>query len=320
MSDWDEGLRLEVVDKVEVSMQLVSASKAFFLEKVERRATTTDLLDLLVEHLQSERPSPLLLDPNGDNSVAIETVARNFSVRLAGIEAIWQLIHDSRLMPSGTNANLHATIDWKTPNMGAGWTFNEFEVPYPTAVVRSLAESAQELLCNHDLYMANLGIAGIAVVIREALRDAVICFAKELYTPCAAMLGAASEGVWLELGRALVKSAEGTDKKKAEKLDGRISSPATGIVPKMKSICDFYSDKTLCQQIWVGAGVTPKALSSILLWSDEVRDSRNSIHYGVHPATPNSREKLAALLLGAVPHFRTLYKAIEAAKESVSTS
>jgi hypothetical protein len=49
------------------------------------------------------------------------------------------------------------------------------------------------------------------------------------------------------------------------------------------------------------------------VWSDAVRDSRNTIHFGVAPTTPNTYEKVAALLLGAVPNVRVLYQVKNAA-------
>ena len=57
-----------------------------------------------------------------------------------------------------------------------------------------------------------------------------------------------------------------------------------------------------------------------MIWGDAVRESRNSIHYGVNPAMSNTYEKVAALLIGAVPHLKLVYRlraAAEAARERV---
>lgn len=54
-------------------------------------------------------------------------------------------------------------------------------------------------------------------------------------------------------------------------------------------------------------------LKTVATWSDSVRDSRNTIHFGVASAIPNSYEKLTALLIGAVPMVRTLYQVKSAA-------
>ena len=49
-------------------------------------------------------------------------------------------------------------------------------------------------------------------------------------------------------------------------------------------------------------------LRNAVIWADAVRESRNSVHYGVKPEMPNTYEKLAALLIGSVPHLRLIYR------------
>ena len=51
------------------------------------------------------------------------------------------------------------------------------------------------------------------------------------------------------------------------------------------------------------------------IWADQVRDSRNVLHYQSQPAMANTYEKVAALLIGAVPYMRTIYTVLEAAKQ-----
>jgi hypothetical protein len=62
----------------------------------------------------------------------------------------------------------------------------------------------------------------------------------------------------------------------------------------------------LLKQIQVDSGVGLQDLRNAVLWADAVRESRNSVHYGVNPCLPNTYEKVAALLIGAVPHLRLL--------------
>ncbi|HUU08301.1 MAG TPA: hypothetical protein VMW61_02130, partial [Dehalococcoidales bacterium] len=63
------------------------------------------------------------------------------------------------------------------------------------------------------------------------------------------------------------------------------------------------------------SGFNQRYLKEVLNWSNVVRDSRNAVHYGADPATQNTYEKVAALLLGAVPNLRTLYTIRQAAEE-----
>lgn len=63
------------------------------------------------------------------------------------------------------------------------------------------------------------------------------------------------------------------------------------------------------------SGVRLQELKSVAVWSDAVRDSRNTIHFGVEPAVPNTYEKLAALLIAAVPNVGTLYKIKDSAEK-----
>ena len=55
-------------------------------------------------------------------------------------------------------------------------------------------------------------------------------------------------------------------------------------------------------------------LNNVIVWADAVRESRNSVHYGAEPSMPNTYEKIAALLIGCVPHLRLLYRIRSAAK------
>jgi len=143
--------------------------------------------------------------------------------------------------------------------------------------------------------------------IEQALREAVICFSAGLYTPCAAMLGSASEGVWEEVGYSLAQAVRSADDSKATKLEATLSNFFSSVAKKMRAVYSFYADRNLMEEIWVRSQVKPKLLEHILVWSDAVRDSRNTLHPAVTPRTPNTREKLSSLLLGAVPFFTRLF-------------
>jgi hypothetical protein len=311
MVDWTEQLREQIVKDVEVTNQLVAAAQAFFVESIVGRQKSADLLARLAKHHNAEWPEKVALHSKGDNADVVARVARAISIRVAGAEAICRLIHRDQLLASGSFENLEARVSWKTDaGYAAGWGFPEYEIPYPSTVMKALSPGASEALCNHDLYLQAVGVPGLSKGVENCLRDAVQCYAEDLYTPCAAMLGSASEGAWLEFGHALAKYLSLAETPAGDALRAMLQDPHTSIAKKVAVTLQQYGDKGKCVTLWGKSGVTPRDLAPAAIWSDVVRDSRNAVHYGVDPTTTNTREKLGVLLLGAVPFFRTLYAVV----------
>ena len=308
MAGWVEDLRERVVADVEVTNQLVAAAQAFFVQTVAGRAKTADLLAQLLKHHSLDWPAKVTLDSRSDNAGVVARLVGALTMQVAGVEAIWRLVHRDQLIAAGTLQNLRTNVGWEAESHGSGWVFQQYEIPYPTEVIRAPSQSACEVLCNHDLYIREVGIPGLSEEVERSLREAVQCFASELYTACAAMLGSASEGAWMEFGYSLAGYLSLSDGGAlGDALRKRLEDPYASTAKKVSTILEHYGDGTHCGRLWEKSNVTRKGLQHILIWSDVVRDSRNSIHYGVDPRTPNTREKLAALLLGAIPFFRTLY-------------
>lgn len=82
----------------------------------------------------------------------------------------------------------------------------------------------------------------------------------------------------------------------------------------MDTIVDLYHKQDIFGEVAKRSGISHRYLGQVLNWSNIVRDSRNAVHYGADPATQNTYEKVAALLIGAVPNIRTLYTIREAAE------
>ena len=57
----------------------------------------------------------------------------------------------------------------------------------------------------------------------------------------------------------------------------------------------------------VTLGVSLPALRQVAIWADQVRESRNILHYQIEPVLPNTYEKVATLLLGAAPYLKVIY-------------
>ena len=60
------------------------------------------------------------------------------------------------------------------------------------------------ILSDPDLYLEGLRPYGSQPDIAEAVQEAVRCFRAERYMAAVVMLGKASEGLWIECGKALI--------------------------------------------------------------------------------------------------------------------
>jgi hypothetical protein len=130
------------------------------------------------------------------------------------------------------------------------------------------------------------------------------------------MLGKASEGAWLELGEALIQVLSPSDALHVKKQRDDLENPIIGIGKKIEIVVSLFERQDLYSHVSESTGVSIQQLRSTASWSDTVRDSRNTIHFGVEPSVPNSYEKVAALLLGAVPNLRIIYRIISACRIS----
>jgi hypothetical protein len=162
-------------------------------------------------------------------------------------------------------------------------------------------------LSNPDLFLHELNIPNLHKEVEEALCEAVRCFRHELYLACLAMLGRSSEGAWIELGLKLAKAVERHSLKDAEKIRKTQQNVFEGVGKKITKTVQAYERIDL-EDLRKQSGVTLQDLRNSVVWADVVRDSRNSVHYGAKLAMSNSYEKVAALLIGAVPHLRILYR------------
>lgn len=90
-----------------------------------------------------------------------------------------------------------------------------------------------------------------------------------------------------------------------------------GPMKKVAAVIQLYEHQEIFEPVLRASEVKLPELRAIANWTDAVRDSRNTIHFGVEAAVPNTYEKLGVLLLGAVPNVRTLYR-IKAAADAAS--
>jgi hypothetical protein len=166
----------------------------------------------------------------------------------------------------------------------------------------------RQTLTDPDLFLHALDIPHIDKGVEESLRESVRCFKHELFLACLAMLGRASEGAWIELGLTLCSITPATAPINTKKIRERLEDPFVGIGKKIIETAQLYQRTDIFENLHKACGVKPQDLNNVIVWADAVRESRNSVHYGAAPSMPNTYEKIAALLIGSVPHLRLLYK------------
>lgn len=144
--------------------------------------------------------------------------------------------------------------------------------------------------------------------VASAFGEAVKCFRLELFTAALAMLGKASEGAWLELGASLLEFVPDGQRTRFARQQFTLEDPMLGLLRKVEAVISMYEHQEIFAPVTKACGIRLQELRSVAVWSDAVRESRNTIHFGVQAAVPNTYEKLTALLIGAVPNVRVLYR------------
>lgn len=309
-----------ILQRAVVTPQRVVIAKAIVLSACPKSSSSDDLIVAVLKANGIVMPKQVVIHPSVDPIPALTAAGDSLSWSLAAKEAIWSLIHGGYLIPMADANGSAPSIEWTTVLPGgsghsSGWTFEELKIPVPTQVRRapSLIGSNDQFLAEPDLYLNTLGIPNMHVEVSSAFRGAVRCFRYELFTAALTMLGKASEGAWLELGASLLAYVSGTQQSIFRKQRVVLEDTMMGTYRKIDAVLTLFDRQDVFSQLSVLSGITPRDLRIVAVWSDSVRDSRNTIHFGVSPATPNTYEKVAALLIGAAPNMRTLYRVKEVA-------
>jgi hypothetical protein len=303
----------EIRSSVHVSRRHVTLCKAIILDLAKSKVSSLFLVSQVIEKNAVALPNPVVFGTSDDESV-IKTVASYLSWHAAACEAIWALVHTGLLFGEGEWRGSLSSVQWRRVSSGSSsassWNFDEFSIPVPQNLTRSLSSRSDPncYLAEPSLYLSTIGVAGMHADVESSFIEAVKCFRADLYTASIVLLGRASEGAWLELGEALLKIVPAHNQKKYAKQTETLESPMTGPLKKVAAVLEIYEQKDDFGAVWENSKVRPIDLKTVVTWSDSVRDSRNTIHFGVAPAVPNTYEKVAALLIGAVPMIRTLYQ------------
>lgn len=318
----DEG-RQYILHNVKVTRQKITLAKGFILKQpVAPKGRTDDLINAFIQSVDAVLPAQFVFDPNVEPYPELKRVAEAFSWHLAACEAVWELIHASLLIPvTSTLDERPLRLSYTTGRYSSGWRFEELSVPVidRVRVPPSHFTEAPQILVDPDLFLHEIAIPDLDAEVDAALREAVQCLRHDLYTACLAMLGKASEGAWIELGLALVQALPGCGTTEKEpKVATMLRDPFVGVAKKIQEIIKLYERQDVLKPVADRSSIKVQELRNVAIWADTVRESRNSVHYGAEPAMRNSYEKVATLLIAAVPHFRILYGIRRAANAVVA--
>jgi hypothetical protein len=99
-------------------------------------------------------------------------VARCYSIRLAFLQAIWELIAAGSIVPSGSE-QWHPSLSYVTPRYQGGIQLPSLTIPHPTRITRlpGRAEPADT-----DIFLEGISTASLHPGIIEAIEQSLACF------------------------------------------------------------------------------------------------------------------------------------------------
>ena len=306
-------------NQIRVTPQQVTIAKGHIVNHF--KPDTSAVIQDFLKAVEAAAPDKLTIHLTVDTENTIKTVAQTLSWTLAGCEAIWGLISSGLLIPASSDLqSLMPHVSWMTGtersgNIG-GLNLDHLFLRVPNSILLppSVSKGERQTLTDPDLYLHSLEIPDIDKEVEDSLRESVRCFKHELFLACLTMLGRASEGAWIELGLRLCTITPPTAPRNVNKTKEKLEDPFVGVGKKILETVKLYQRVDIFDNIHKMSGVKPQDLNNAVVWADAVRESRNSVHYGVEPSMPNTYEKIAALLIGGVPHLRLLYRIRAAAK------
>jgi hypothetical protein len=325
-SDQEIGRKLH--ELVAVDHILLNRAKSAALRLVLEGGLTAgrEIVDGVVKELGASDPGTLIRHPAVEfDWEKVQSCAQFYSAKLAACEALWQLINNGLLI-FGSFGHLDLqgwapTLSFEPPrgyggNSG-GIPIEGLDVTFPSHVLPapSLRANVQRILSDGDLFLRDIGIIVLHPLIDESLRESVKCFRGELYLPCLAMLTKALEGAWTIMGAALADYGERVQDPHAQPLLKKLASPFTSLKDRIERVSEYYR-KPVCDPIEIQSGIARSAINQALIWSEEVRDSRNVLHLGQAPSVPITYERVAVLLMATIGHFRAMYAVKDAADMS----
>jgi hypothetical protein len=296
---------------------LVATAKRFVLLHPE-----IDNSDALVRsfqrHQDAAQPPELAFASNVDPSDQIRAVIRAISIGSAMCEAIAQLIHEGIVVRAvEQDFTFRPQLSWTIRHGGGGsssaWSFDELALIVPARIrfAPSAIAGHDRTLSDPDLYVESAG--AVDAQIAGPLREAAECYRRSLYTPALAMLAKAAEAGWSLCAEALCAEA-GRDAP-VIRLSAKLADPRFGLAELVRETESLYSRTDLYAELQAASGVSLALLRDVAAWTDQVRDSRNVVHFRAVPRTVNSDEKVSVLLLAAPGYLSALSRVRDAQRQ-----
>jgi hypothetical protein len=289
-------------ETVKVTPQQVVIAKSFLVKAhLANEAKPTQLVCDFLRHQGFERPNdPMAVNADSDLEQQLKRVCEYVIWLTAAFEGIWQLIHSGHFLSGSGFDSMSVTVLWTQRGNSMGLSLDDFTIGLPP--IRRSRVASVTFLSDGDLFLQELDIPDMHAPIADALAECIRCFRHDLYLAAVVLLGRAAEGAWIEAGLTTAELS-GT-----HKLQSAIASPLNSFAKKLRSFSDWVSaNKDAFEAKY---GIRLDEFRHATLWTDTVRDSRNAIHHQQEPATANTHEKVATLILGSVVPLRTLYRIV----------
>ncbi|MHB0857874.1 MAG: hypothetical protein ACYC5M_09920 [Anaerolineae bacterium] len=244
-------------------------------------------------------------DDQADPEPQLQSILNHLRWQLAGCQAIWELIGAGYIISLAASTNeLQIGVPYETARERGSWRVvqHSYTLPALIALAPTAAFRADDDLTEPAFFTAEAQAPSLEADVFEALQDAGQCFRHELYLPCLAMLGCALERAWIHTGLALVSYARGRVGFSAENLDKYeegFRSPTQSLATTCDNILKIYDRSDVYGEIQRNDGCSVYHLRQAHIWSSQVRDSRNALHYDADPTLKNSYTKTAMLLIAA---------------------
>jgi hypothetical protein len=319
--------RAELLKGLSVSRQLVTLAKAFLL--LPERPPEFEPENQMEEFAKQQghpRVQRVVLNERVDSQAYIDQAAAFHTYAIAFVKALWGLIYAGHYMAHGSLRKLEPHQGWTTvvPGSGGqtgGWDFPEAGYVLPSLVLRSPVwrQEKQETITDPDLFLLEAGMDGADPEVVEALQDAVCCLRYELYRPSVTLLGKAMEGAWIELGIALAESLDSSQNHLRHGIIAKVKDENRSIARKIADVKSLYERHNLLEIVFSSAGLRPEQLTSVVIWSDVVREARNAIHFGTKPVLANTYEKVVVLFLEGAKALGLIYRIVGAARQHHNT-
>jgi hypothetical protein len=291
----DEASRL-LRETVQVTREDIARAKAWLVQT--KGGDTRQLVEEWLTPQQAVVPMNASVDLNADDSAEqIAKYAHAFSLRLAFYQAQWELIAAGELFHRGSFDGWEASLHYRLHGYSAGLDTKGIGCPFPNSVIRPPLTTKPPT--DPDILLRGMDCKSLHDGILEAIEQALLCFRRGLYMPATAMLAAAAEATWIECGIAVARQLSNA------KLNATVSDPYASISKKVAEIQKTLQSpdgKALLKK----AGRSPADVDNAEIWTTNLRERRNALHWGKAKSFVADHSETASLIMGAPLHIGTL--------------